>query len=151
MSGFAWLFFPIKKNNIANVDKVRSDDCCASPFLPSWRTEVWHFNCLFFQKAHFCRRRIYTGLLTAPWKVNKLVATLSPHQLSPPAKPTHRQPRRVCVLGRWGTNGALMEFEENIMYRDDPRREVELLHLRSAWCCASDMRRNTQLRHKQWP
>lgn len=81
------------------------------------------------------KKNNYMGLLTAPWKANNLVAILSPHQLSPPAKPTHRQPRCVFVLGRWGTNRALMEFEENIMYRDYQRDEVAALPAKHQVLC----------------
>lgn len=105
---------------------MRSDDCSTSA-LAKLKDRCVTFYLFIFQKARFCQSKIYTGLLTAPWKVNNLVATLSPHQLSPPAKPTHRPQRCVFVLGRWGTNRALMEFEENITYHDHPRHEVAAL------------------------
>lgn len=134
MNGFAW-FFSMKENNLVYVDKVRSDDCFTSP-LAKLRDRCLTFELFIFQKAHFWQSKIYMGLLTTPWKVNKSVATLSPCQLCPPAKPTHHQPRCGCVLGRWGTNRALMEFEENIMYY--PRHEVAALstqhQMPGLWC-----------------
>lgn len=102
---------------------MRNDDCFTSP-LAKLKDRCLTFSLFIFQRPHFCQSKIYTGLLTAPRKVNKLVATAAPHQLCPPAKPTHRQPGRLFVLRRWGMNGALMEFEENIITCDYPGHRV---------------------------
>lgn len=111
----AWLEFFIlkKKNNTADVAKVRSKGCFTSP-LAKLKDRCLTFSLLIFQKAHSCQSRIHAALLTAPWKANSPGATVSPHQLSPQQSPLTVAEVGVCfgeVGDKRGFDGVWGEHE----------------------------------------